>query len=257
MQIMKWRCSSDPKYPQILTITQGVAMHRKYQYRTGLHRGQSYASYSLEHWLHNKSQQTALRTDIKSSNVHSSQYLHRCQISPSQEERHNDAMLSQNSMNNPSHTDSATNSTIHKIRNQVDRATGKSNGTISQKLLWYRTNEAQRPKVATLIDRFDSVGMEVQICDVVRQDATANDFQMNWALIMLECIEIIELEMLARLEQIRAQSNAPLVVLTDNSTLDWSLLALREGADAIFTMNTPDEVILARSVALLRRWGMS
>jgi len=71
---------------------------------------------------------------------------------------------------------------------------------------------------------------------------------------MLECVDIIEQDMLTSLEQIRTYSNAPLIVLTDNPTLDWSLLVLREGADAIFTLNTPDEVILARSTALLRRW---
>jgi DNA-binding response OmpR family regulator len=73
---------------------------------------------------------------------------------------------------------------------------------------------------------------------------------------MLECVDTIEQEMLARLDRVRSKSKAPLIILTDNATLDWSLLALREGADAIFTMNTPDEIIFARSNALLRRWSV-
>ena len=124
---------------------------------------------------------------------------------------------------------------------------------LATRLLWFRTNHAQRPKVVTLIDRFDSAGMNIQVLDIV-QEGGFNETHFNCALIMLECVEVIEQEMLARLDQVRAFSNAPLIVLTDNATLDWSLLALREGADAIFTLNTPDEVILARSTALLRRW---
>jgi DNA-binding response OmpR family regulator len=45
-----------------------------------------------------------------------------------------------------------------------------------------------------------------------------------------------------------------LIVLTDNHTLDWSIRALHSGADALFTINMPDDVIVARSKALLRRW---
>ena len=98
--------------------------------------------------------------------------------------------------------------------------------------------------------------MEVHITDLSKgKKGSSQDFVGE--LIMLECVDVYEQEMLIRLDFVRQGSRAPLIVLTDNHTLDWSLLALREGADAIFTLNTPDDVIVARSNALLRRWPSS
>ncbi|MEZ4678975.1 MAG: hypothetical protein R2932_32645 [Caldilineaceae bacterium] len=121
------------------------------------------------------------------------------------------------------------------------------------RLLWFRMQRDQRPKVTTLLDRFDHAGMDVEII-MMSGHYHRNQNLPQCALIMLECVESVEHEMLAQLNEVRATSKAPLIVLTDNHTLDWSLLALREGADAIFTLNTPDDIILARSTALIRRW---
>ncbi|MCB0061282.1 MAG: response regulator transcription factor [Caldilineaceae bacterium] len=121
------------------------------------------------------------------------------------------------------------------------------------RLLWFRTTHAQQPKVATLLNRFDSEGMEIQVIESVDESAASVN-KMACELIMLECINTVEQDMLVRLNRVRANSRVPLIVLTDNHTLDWSLIALREGADAIFTLNTPDDIIIARSNALLRRW---
>jgi hypothetical protein len=54
--------------------------------------------------------------------------------------------------------------------------------------------------------------------------------------------------------QIRACNYAPLVLLTDQEPLEWSLVALPTGADAVLSIHTPEEIIMARSIALLRRW---
>jgi len=124
-----------------------------------------------------------------------------------------------------------------------------------KELLWFRTNTDQRPKVVTLLDRFDSAGLNVKLCSNHFEGSDRPTGSLHCALIMLECVDTREEEMLLQLECVRAQSKAPLVILTDNTTLDWSLLALRGGADAIFTLNTPDDIILARSNALLRRWS--
>lgn len=129
---------------------------------------------------------------------------------------------------------------------------------LPMRLLWFRTNHAQQPKVSTLLNRFGSEGMEIQVIESV-DDANPSGSnpsgnKLACELIMLECINTAEQEMLVRLNTVRANSRVPLIVLTDNHTLDWSLIALREGADAIFTVNTPDDIIIARSNALLRRW---
>lgn len=124
---------------------------------------------------------------------------------------------------------------------------------IPMRLLWFRTNHVQQPKVSTLLHRFDSEGMEIQVIESI-DDTQTSVKKLACELIMLECINTAEQDMLIRLNSVRANSRVPLIVLTDNHTLDWSLVALREGADAIFTLNTPDDIIIARSNALLRRW---
>lgn len=133
--------------------------------------------------------------------------------------------------------------------------------TIPLRVLWLRAGNVERPKTTGLRNRFGSEGMDIHLADLQHMATPVGDLQsINlfptvFDLIILECVEISEEVMLTQLSNIREVSQTPLIVLTDNYTLDWSLRALREGADAIFTLNTPDDVILARSNALLRRWA--
>ena len=133
--------------------------------------------------------------------------------------------------------------------------------TIPLRVLWLRAGNVERPKTTGLRNRFGSEGMDIHLADLQHTVISAVDQQAThlfptvFDLIILECVEISEEGMLTQLSNIREVSQAPLIVLTDNYTLDWSLRALREGADAIFTLNAPDDVILARSNALLRRWA--
>ena len=73
-------------------------------------------------------------------------------------------------------------------------------------------------------------------------------------LILMEYFDHLENDMSAALSKIRTESRAPLMMLTDGQTTDWSVNALKAGADAIFNLNTPEDIILARCNALLRRW---
>ncbi len=146
---------------------------------------------------------------------------------------------------------SSANST-HNSRNVTAQQIPQQ---IPQQILWVRAHTDQRPKALTLLERFNHSGLTVHICKSF-EDLDFPTSALRSMLIMLECVDAVEQEMLQQLDSVRSHSKAPLVVLTDNTTLDWSLLALREGADAIFTLNTPDEIILARSNALLRRWTM-
>lgn len=146
---------------------------------------------------------------------------------------------------------------------------GSETTTIPLRVLWLRVGNVERPKIIGLRNRFGSEGMDIHIADVkhatepagAEQNGEQNGeqnaelFPAVFDLIMLECVEIVENVMLTHLGSIRELSQAPLIVLTDNYTLDWSLRALCEGADAIFTLNTPDDIIVARSNALLRRWA--
>jgi len=118
------------------------------------------------------------------------------------------------------------------------------------RLAWLQQNRLHLPKALGLRTRFTDVGMQVN----VHQWAVDDVALLECELILLECFDMFEQEMIKALVKIRMISQVPLIVLTDNHTLDWSIGALRSGADAIFTVNMPDDVIVARSKALLRRW---
>lgn len=118
------------------------------------------------------------------------------------------------------------------------------------RIAWLQQNFHQLPKAVSLRTRFSDAGMQVKLHQWTVEDVAP----LECDLILFECFDRFEQEMIAFLAKIRLFSQAPLIVLTDNYALDWSICALRSGADAIFTVNMPDEVIFARSNALLRRW---
>lgn len=119
------------------------------------------------------------------------------------------------------------------------------------RIVWLQQMMQQLPKAFALRTRFVDAGMEVNI----QQLDLANDISLDGELILMECFGTLEQEMMKSVIKIRLFTHAPLIVLTDNHTLDWSIRALYSGADAIFTVNMPDDVIVARSKALLRRWA--
>lgn len=118
------------------------------------------------------------------------------------------------------------------------------------RVVWLQQKLQQVPKALALRTRFTDAGMQVNLHQLELEEEPALDGE----LILLECLGMFEQEMLTALAKLRLFSKAPLIILTDNYALDWSLRALHSGADAIFTVNMPDDVILARSKALLRRW---
>lgn len=120
----------------------------------------------------------------------------------------------------------------------------------SIRVAWVQQNLHQLPKALSLRTRFVEAGMEVNI----HQWAIDDVIPLECELIVLDCCPLVEQEMMKFLLKIRFFTQAPLIVLTDSHSLDGTISALRGGADAIFTVNMPDDVIVARSNALLRRW---
>lgn len=118
------------------------------------------------------------------------------------------------------------------------------------RLVWLQQTFQQLPKALALRTRFTDAGMQVNL----HQLDLEGGLPLEGELILLECFNMFEQEMMKVLLKLRLFSKAPLIILTDNGTLDWTLRALHSGADAIFTINMPDDVIMARSKALLRRW---
>lgn len=118
------------------------------------------------------------------------------------------------------------------------------------RVVWLQQSCQQLPKALSLRTRFTDAGMHVRVHQWTIDDIAP----LECDLILFESFEMFEQDLVQFLGKIRIFSQAPLVILTDNHALDWSICALRGGADAIFTVNMPDEVIVARSNALLRRW---
>lgn len=119
----------------------------------------------------------------------------------------------------------------------------------SVRIVWLQQKMQSLPKALALRTRFGDAGMQVQL-----QRSLDADTKLDGELILLECFGMFEQEMMMAVFNVRHLTQAPLIVLTDNHTLDWSIRALHSGADALFTVNMPDDVIVARSKALLRRW---
>ncbi|MBX3014325.1 MAG: response regulator transcription factor [Caldilineaceae bacterium] len=120
----------------------------------------------------------------------------------------------------------------------------------SARLAWVQRNLQPLPKAVSLRTRFATTGMEVSVHQWQLEDIGP----VECDLILFDSCTMTEQEMVRFLFKIRLFTQTPLIILTDNYTLDWAVSALRAGADAIFTINMPDDVILARSNALLRRW---
>jgi DNA-binding response OmpR family regulator len=122
---------------------------------------------------------------------------------------------------------------------------------ILARVVWYQPSGEERPKTTSIVSKFSQNGMDVR---VVRVDDEMLEQLTKVDLVMVEVTGRIDEEINMLLDDIRSNSHAPVVLLTDNYTLEWSIATLVAGADAVVTVNTPDEVIIARCKALLRRW---
>lgn len=122
------------------------------------------------------------------------------------------------------------------------------------RLLWVRCTRSAMNKSTSLLNCFADAGIQIWVAEVNDLADLVINQMTDFDLILFEYLDHVESEMKTAVSQIRLGSRAPLLMLTDNPTSDWSIKALHAGADAICALSTPDEVILARCTALLRRW---
>jgi DNA-binding response OmpR family regulator len=76
----------------------------------------------------------------------------------------------------------------------------------------------------------------------------------DYDLILVEAIGLVNEEQQARLSQIRRGSKAPVVVFTQNERPERTIEGLLAGADAVISLTTALDVMVAHCRALLRRW---
>ena len=122
------------------------------------------------------------------------------------------------------------------------------------RVAWLRQPGRERAKIARLLKHFSNAGMKISMVEVSSGHNPLLEQILGFDLILMEYFDHLENDMSAALSKIRTESRAPLMMLTDGQTTDWSVNALKAGADAIFNLNTPEDIILARCNALLRRW---
>lgn len=121
-------------------------------------------------------------------------------------------------------------------------------------IVWVRQVSDELSKTTHLFNYLSNEGMDIGVIETSNIVNIVVDDIAHCDLILFECLGPLESEMRAAVDRIRIYSRAPLLLLTDDQPAAWAIDALHAGADAIFTVSTPDEVILARCNALLRRW---
>jgi DNA-binding response OmpR family regulator len=126
--------------------------------------------------------------------------------------------------------------------------------TFATRLVWVRQPGKELPKSLNLLNRFSAEGIDIWVIEASNLANLVIEDLTDFDLILFEYFDHVANEMKAVVNRIRLDSRAPLMMLTDDHSVACSLDILRAGADAIFTISTPDEVILARCNALLRRW---
>ncbi len=149
--------------------------------------------------------------------------------------------------------DARTNAPIAK-RQPTVMLPPKKAPAFATRLVWVRRPGKELPKSMNLLKRLSSQGFEIWVIEASNLTNLVIEDVTDFDLILFEYFDHVANEMRALVSRIRLNSRAPLMMLTDDQSVACYLDVLQAGADAIFTISTPDEVILARCHALLRRW---
>ncbi len=165
-----------------------------------------------------------------------------------------DAKMDRESSNQPSASASPHQSLRNKRSRAADQVGNRADPCFTTRLAWVRRPGKELAKSLNLLNRLSTEGIDVWVIEASNLVNLALDDVADYDLILFEYFDHGASDMKSAVSHIRLGSRAPLMMLTDDQSVAWSLDALSAGADAIFTVSTPDEVILARCNALLRRW---
>lgn len=119
------------------------------------------------------------------------------------------------------------------------------------KVVLLHTGRQPNDKVLRLLARFDiqTINLNASITAQLNPD-----YFTDCDLILFEAIEQIGNANQAALSWIRMGSYAPLVLLTTGARLERTISGLMAGADAVMSLNSSWDVIVAHCYALIRRW---
>src|SRR5690606_17869046 len=115
---------------------------------------------------------------------------------------------------------------------------------------WLRQRRPLTEKAHLLKDEMAKHALSVELKDLF--DWTPLQFA-GTDLILLEAFDRIDGTAETIVTRIRLESRVPIIMLADSYSIDQLVAALATGADAIWSLSTPVEVLIARCKALLRR----
>ncbi|MEM7124940.1 MAG: hypothetical protein AAF702_01350 [Chloroflexota bacterium] len=119
------------------------------------------------------------------------------------------------------------------------------------RIAWLRRFSTTAEQVNSLLETFSDAGIDVWL---VNSEHLPLEQILCFDLILLESSSNSPSRIQTQLSRIRSGSRAPLILLTDQYSVQWSIDMLQAGADAILPLSSSPEIILARCRSLLRRW---
>jgi DNA-binding response OmpR family regulator len=122
---------------------------------------------------------------------------------------------------------------------------------LTARIVWLRQPNRVDDKGQELYRRMQAQGLALTIVDAF--DVTADEL-LSADLVLLDAFDSLEGSIEMVVARIRFESRVPLIMLTSGYSSEQLVTALTVGADGIWSLNTPVELLLARCNALLRRW---
>ena len=119
------------------------------------------------------------------------------------------------------------------------------------RLVWLRQRNRMDEKGQELYRRMQAQGVALTIVDAF--DVTEDEL-LKADLVLLDAFDSLDGSIETVVARIRFASRVPLIMLTNGYSSEQLVTALTAGVDAIWSLNTPVELLLARCNALLRRW---
>lgn len=117
-------------------------------------------------------------------------------------------------------------------------------------VLWLRSRGEVSEQALALQKAVKAQGVRLKVVDVF----DVQPGQLSEAdLILLDAFERLDGTVETVLSRIRMEHRIPLVMLTNGYSTDQLVTALTAGADAIWALTLPVEVLMARCKAILRR----
>ena len=124
-------------------------------------------------------------------------------------------------------------------------------GLPKARIVWLRQSGALDEKAQQVYDAMTQQGLDLVVADAL----TVSTEELESAdLVLLDAFDKVDGTVETVVARIRVESRVPLIMLTEGYSTEQLINALSAGADAIWSLNTPVDVLIVRCRALLRRW---